>query len=374
MNNVIALINLHNTTELGELTKNRPIASTTFLGRYAFVDFILSNLTNSGIDQFGILIKDHSRSIIKHLGGSNTFLHNTKTGFLSFFLNEKGLTNQTFNTDINNILQNDWFMYDTNVKYIIVCPCQYLLNLDYSEFIQEHIKSNRQVSMLVSDIKNADDEQYLNASKVVVDALGDVQKFETNHGKTKEATINLETYVFNIDFFREVLNKAPKISEMFQINDLLEYLGGYIEKINAVRYKGFVRRIASLNSYYKISMEFLKNSTKTLDTLFKEDWPIFTLTHNSRPVLYGENAKVSSSLIANGCKINGTVKNSILSRNVIIEEGAVVEDCIIFTDTKVSKGIHLKNCVIDKHCRFKVKEKIEGDKNAPIYIPQGAQI
>ena len=120
MNNVVALIDLHNTTNLGELTKNRPIASTTFLGRYAFIDFTLSNISNSGIDEIGILVQDHSRSIIKHLGGKNTYLRNPKTGFQSIFLNERGLLNPEFNTDINNILENDWFLYDNAVKYIIV--------------------------------------------------------------------------------------------------------------------------------------------------------------------------------------------------------------------------------------------------------------
>ena len=87
MNNVVALINLHGNANLGLLTKQRPIASTTLLGRYAFIDFALSNLTNSGIDEIGILIQDHSRSIIKHLGGKNTYLKNPKTGFQNLFLN-----------------------------------------------------------------------------------------------------------------------------------------------------------------------------------------------------------------------------------------------------------------------------------------------
>jgi len=374
MNNVVALIDLHNTTNLGELTKNRPIASTTFLGRYAFIDFTLSNISNSGIDEIGILVQDHSRSIIKHLGGKNTYLRNPKTGFQSIFLNERGLLNPEFNTDINNILENDWFLYDNAVKYIIVCPVHYLMHIDYNEVMKEHIQSNRRVSAVVTAVTNADDPSLFRAEKCTVDPIGDIQKFEVNEGTNKNATICLQTYVFNVDFLREILAKSNSISAMFNINDLVQYLGTYIEKINAIEFKGYFRRLASLNDYYNTSMEYLNCGDDFLHNLFIEDWPIYTLTHNSRPVLYGEKAEVESSLVANGCTVDGTVKNSILSRDVVIEEGATVEDSIIFTNTHIGKGVHLKNCVVDKHCIFKIKREVFGTKEKPIYIPQGEHI
>ena len=59
MKDVIGLLNTHDDPELGELTANRPLASTTFLGRYAFMDIVMSNFPNSGIDTVGILIKNH---------------------------------------------------------------------------------------------------------------------------------------------------------------------------------------------------------------------------------------------------------------------------------------------------------------------------
>ncbi len=374
MNNVIALIDLHNQSNLGLLTKNRPIASTTYLGRYAFIDFTLSNLTNSGVDEIGILVRDHSRSIIKHLGGKNTYLRNPKTGFQNIFLNEKGLLNPQLNTDIHNIIENDWFLYDSNVKYVVICPVNFIGHVDYNKVIEEHIKANRQMSCLVANVENADDPSLYRAMRCVVDPIGDVQKFETNDCRTKKATICLEVYVFNVDYLKEILKKADDISQMFTINDLVKYLSTYIEKVNAIEHKGEFRRIASLSDYFNVSMESIDNHKLMTETLFPEDWPIYTLTHDTRPVLYGEKCKVSNSLIANGCTINGTVKHSVLSRDVIVEEGATVENCVVFTNTVVKKGVHLKNCVVDKHCVFETKKDVEGTKEEPLYIPQGAHI
>lgn len=376
MNNVIALIDLHNTTDLGLLSKNRPIASTTFLGRYAFIDFTLSNLSNSGIDSIGILVQDHSRSIIKHFGGGkNTYLRNPKTGWQNIFINEKGLLNAAFNTDINNILENDWFLYDNNLKYIFICPVHYLMHIDYGEVLKAHIASNRQVSVVVSDVTNADDPGLLHCDKVTVDPLSDVQKFAVNDGKEKKACVSLQTYIFNCDFLREVLAKANSISLMFNINDLVKYLSSYLEKVHAIKFNGYFRRLNSLETYYNVSMETLNNGNGGLiSNLFEKNWSIYTLSHNSRPVLYGEKCDVVNSSIANGCTINGIVHHSILSRNVIIDEGAVVEDSIIFTNTHIKKGVHLKNVIVDKHCVLEINKDVHGEDGKLLYVPQGAHI
>lgn len=374
MNNVVALIDLHNKTQLGLLTKNRPIASTTFLGRYAFIDFTLSNLSNSGIDEVGILVQDHSRSIIKHLGGKNTYLRNPKTGFQNIFINEQGLVNAEFNTDVNNIIENDWFLYDNNVKYILVCPVNYLMHVDYNEIMKEHIASKRKVSILVSDINNADDSSFMHCDKVTVDPIGDVQKIEDNDGKEKIATVSLETYIFNCDFLRDCLAKVRGISSLFSITDMIKYIGSYVEKVNAIKFAGYVRRFASLKNYYDTSMSFLGNNNQYINLLFPAGSAVYTLTHNSRPVIYGEKCEVDNSLIANGCTINGTVHHSILSRDVVIDEGAIVEDSIIFTNTHVKTGVHLKNVVVDKHCVFEFKKDVGYSDGEPLYIPQGAHI
>lgn len=373
MNNVVALVNLHNNKGLGLLTNNRPFASTTFLGRYAFIDFALSNITNSGIDQICIMIKDKSRSVIKHLGGNKIYLRNSKTGYNSLFINEKGLLNPEFNTDINNIKENDWFLYDKNVEYVIVVPVHYLINIDYNEVIKEHKKSNRRLSVLSAEITDCSNKSYSKTRQFVVDQLGDIQKVARLNGKEKKANISLQTYVFNKDLLKEMMLNAENISEVYNINDLVAYYATYKEKVHVINFKGEYRRLISLKDYYDTSMYFL-NSEDAFNKLFKPDWPIYTTTHSTRPVLYGKKSDVKNSLIANGCKINGTVKNSILSRNVVIEEGAKVIDSIIFTNTVIKKGVTIKNAVVDKHCVLENKKNIEGTKDDPLYIHQGAKL
>ena len=372
MKNVIALVDLHSSTELGPLTENRPLASTTFLGRYTFIDFALSNLTNSGIDNIGVLIKDHSRSIIKHLGTESTYLKNPRIGWQSLFINEKGLLNPQFNTDINNIRENDWFLYDKKAEYIVVVPVQFVMKLDFDELIEQHIKSNKEVSIVYRPSKHAH-TRFQGCDLVNVDILGNVQKFETNTGKKEEANVSLEIYIFNKDYFRHIIETAHKVSSLYTLKDMVHELVNYQEKINAIKFEGYCRYFGCLQDYKDFSFELLDKESY-VHTLFNDDWVFYTTSHNSRPILYGLDADVKNSILANGCTIDGTVHHSVLARNVVVEEGAKVENCIIFTDCVITSGTTLKNCIVDKHCKFTGKKKVEGKPDDPLYIPQGAII
>jgi len=372
MNRTFGLIDLHNCSPLGELTENRPVASTTFLGRFTFVDFALTNFTNSGIDQIGILIKDHARSVIKHFGGRNVYLKNTKKGYQNIFINEKGFLNEQFNTDVHNIKENDWFMYDKYFKYVVVAGVNCVMKINYEEAIAEHIASKREISLIYADVKDGNNPSYYGAKEFIIDSLGDIQKIDNFECKKKKANISTQAYIFNIETLRRIIDESDQISELFNLEQLLQY---YIKNgmvVHAIKYDGYFRRFASLEDFYHHSREFFD------DKIFKltcdPNWPIYTRAHDTRPSFYGEKSDISSTILANGCVVNGKVKNSILSRRVTIEEGASVEDSIIFTNTVIKKGVHIKNCVIDKHCVIEHKKLVSGTKEKPLYIHQGARI
>ena len=108
--------------------------------------------------------------------------------------------------------------------------------------------------------------------------------------------------------------------------------------------------------------------------LFKEDWPIYTTTHNTPPALYGPGAKVRNSFVANGSNIQGTVINSIISRDVVVEKGAVVQNCILFSGTKVGKDSQLQYVVADKNVKIKEVKDVSGEEDHYTYISFGANI
>lgn len=371
MKNVVALINLHDSPELGILTEKRPAASTTVLGRYAFIDFALSNLTNSGIDDIGIMIKDHFRSVVKHLTNNNTYLKNSKTGFFNLMINEDGLRNPFFNTDINNIRANDYFLYDPSSKYVIIIPIGFVTRIDYSKVLEEHIASGKSISCVYSPVKNAG-KDFLGLKKYTINALGNVQKVEDIAPKDDEVYLGLRTFIFNKDVLKDFLAKTRVFSKAYTISDMMNYIQKYGDTtVHAIRNDNPVRYVNSLEKYYNVSMKLKDLLGNDSSHFFDKNWRIYTRTHDTRPVLYGQKAEVKDSLVANGCTIYGKVNNSILARNVVVEEGASVKNSIIFTDCVIKSGVHLDGVVADKLCTFANKVEVKSKDGSLIYVPQG---
>ena len=87
-----------------------------------------------------------------------------------------------------------------------------------------------------------------------------------------------------------------------------------------------------------------------------------------------EGSKVTSSVISNGCLIEGAVENSVIGRGCTIKEGAVVKNCVIGADVVIGKGVHAENLVIDKHARLIRGKRIIASPDKPGYIKRGDRL
>ena len=370
MAKVLGFCNLHDSPHLGKLTEKRPIGTVSFLSRYGLMDFTLSNFSNSGIDNIGILIDRTLHSVVSHVRDGSIWINNTKTGGLRLFYNENTPSHK-FNTDINNLLANRLHFEDQNADYVVIAPAFFLMSIDFRKYLEMHIESGHEISLIYKKIKNAK-EEFLNCDIVKVENKL-VKDFSINTGRAKEANISLETFIFNYNTFVQLVNHTREISTLFNIRDLVNYCAtnGLFE-VNAFSFDGYVAPILTFEDFCNRSMELL--SYENRKQLFKEDWPIYTTTHNTPPAQYGPEAEVKNSFVGNGSRIKGTVINSVISRDVIIEEGAVVKNCILFSGTKVGKNSKLEYVVADKNVKIKEVKEVEGDKDLYTYISFGANI
>ena len=370
MAKVYGICNLHDAPHLGKLTEKRPIGTVSFLGRYGLMDFTLSNFSNSGIDRVGILVDRHLHSVVSHVRDGSIWINNTKTGSQRIFYNEN-VPSSKFNTDVNNLLSNRLHFEEINADYVVVAPAFFLASIDFRKYIDLHIESGREISLIYKRVKNAK-EEFLNCDVVKMENHL-VKNFAINMGTAKEAPISLEIFIFNFATFRELVNKTREISTLFNIRDLVNYCAtNGIYEVNAFSFDGYVAPILTFDNFVKYSRELL--SYEVRKQLFKEDWPIYTTTHNTPPAWYGENANIKNSFISNGSRVKGTVINSILSRDVIVEEGAVVKDCILFSGTTVGKNSHLQYVVADKNVKIKEVRDVSGEEDHFMYISFGANI
>ena len=147
-----------------------------------------------------------------------------------------------------------------------------------------------------------------------------------------------------------------------------------VDHLNIYGYEftGWGCEIDSVNKYFEANMALLHKDTRK--DLFNKDRPIYTKVRNDMPVRYGVNSKVENSLVADGCIIEGTVKNSVIFRGVHIARGAVVENSIIMQDSVISENVNLNCVIMDKDSVITSNKKLSGDKSYPFIIGKGIVI
>jgi len=363
MEKVLGLLNLHTDRDLGVLTEKRAIASTSFLGRYAFMDFPLSNFANSDIDEIGILVRDHLRSLIRHLGSGHAFNDNTKIGSITMLYDEPFAHNLGYNNDINNLAENRWMIDKSHAKTVVICPSSIIAKIDFRKYVEEHHRHDSKVSMIYSPIKNG--RTHFIDSDILDIENNTVKSISTNRGMVDEINISLNTYIIDKEYLLGLMKYAADTSAFFSLRDVFAHIKDNV-KITALPFEGYVTYFDSLTSYLSQSLELL--DPKVCNQLFTPDWPIYTKTYDTPPAMYGKHAKVSHSFIANGAKINGTVKNSIIGRDVIVEKGANIENSIIFSYGKVGENCILKNVIADKEAQIIFSKHLEGTMKDPFFI------
>jgi glucose-1-phosphate adenylyltransferase len=157
MAKIIGILDLHGSQKCGLLNLTRGVASTSFLGRYAFMDFSLSNFSNSSIDEQALLVKDHLRSIVQHVGYGHYWNENTKIGGLSLLYDEPYANSIGYNHDINNLIENSWFLKSAVGDVVVIAPAHILYRLDFRPIIADHVKNNHRITVVyhkISDAKN----------------------------------------------------------------------------------------------------------------------------------------------------------------------------------------------------------------------------
>jgi len=172
-------------------------------------------------------------------------------------------------------------------------------------------------------------------------------------------------------FFIELVKKADETSALYWLRDIIRDVVGEV-KVGGYRQRNKVCCISSLRTYHLTHMEMTDHAAA--EEIFKEGWPILTKTNDSAPTQYAPGSKVKSSLISNGCFIEGTVENCVLGRNVVIKKGAVVKNSVICADSFIGENAKLDNVVVDKDAIVNHVKKLNGTADAPIYVKRADRI
>lgn len=348
---------------------HRPISASSVLGRYRVIDFMLSNFTNSGINNIDIQVKNRPRSTIQHVTHTNYNI-NTKKGNMRVLYGERPVANEIYNTDISALNANLEFFEESHEPYIIMAPSHFIFIQDFRKLIEHHIHSKNDITVLYQNVSNAN-EDFLMCDTLELSKSKRVVEMGKNKGRHKHEKISLETYIMSKEIFKDLVANAKATSSLYYLSDILAESLKTL-KVGAYCHNGFAACISNLKAYYKASMDIKRE--KELHKMINDDWPIYTATNDTCPTLYAPGSKVNNSIVGNGCVIEGSVSNCVIGRNVIIKKGAVVKDSIIMPDSLINKNVKMEKCVVDRLAIVTHVKELKGTVEEPLYIARGDRI
>lgn len=371
MGNVLGLVfaNMHDTT-LGDMTKNRTMGSVMFGGRYRLIDFPLSNMVNSGISEVGVITKSNYQSLLDHLGSAREWDLARKKGGLYILPPFGNVESTLYRGRIEALYGAMSFIKHSRAKYVILSDCDVVTNIDYKPIVAAHIESGADITAVAhTGVYSSDD---IKTSTVFnVDADKNVTSVLINPDISGTCTTSLNVFIMSMDFLIETVNDAMARGNVsFERNILQEKCREL--KIKIYEYDNYFSKLNSPESYFKSNMALLEpeNARK----LFVPKRSIYTKVSDNAPVKYDLDSKVSNSLIADGCIIEGEVENSVLFRGVKVGKGAKVKNCIIMQGTVVGDNAELNYLITDKNVSICENHILTSSPQYPMYVGKGASV
>lgn len=358
--------NIHN-KEVFEATKVRTIASTPIGGRYRLIDFALSNMANAGIHQVGIITKANYESLMDHIGSGKEWDLARKKGGL-VILPPYCFNDEVYTTRLEAIKCHMNYIIGAKCDYVIFTDCYHVCNVDYKAALEYHLEKGADITCIYHEHVIGHND-FSPAKVYTVEEDGRISKISMDPEYRGIGKAGIDSWIMKKSFLIELVNEAIQTNyKSFNRDILMRNLNNY--KVYGFEHKGYFGYINNLKTYYDINMDLTKREVRN-ELFYQKLRPIYTKVRDSAPTQYGEDAVIENSIIADGCKIDGTVKNSVIFRGAKVNKGAVVENSILMQDTFVAENTTLKYVITDKNVKIQNKKDLVGDEEHLIYVNKG---
>ena len=367
--NVMGII-FANDASIGALTEKRTMASLPFGGRYRQVDFALSNLACAGVHHVGIITRHNYQSLMHHIGSGEEWGLELGEGALEFLTPYAQSATDSYHGKLESLASAMDFLEYGNEDYVVIIDSAVISNIDLNKVVAAHAASGKDVTV-VAKSGICDGKKKIDLALKVKD--GEIADICVDYVASEKYLASMDIFVLNKKWLIEQV-KEHVARSLYHMDRNLVMEGwrvGFVS-VNVYEHDGVALFNESMDEYYRNTMSLLKKDVR--HDLFAGNHPIFTRVRDRVPCYYGEEAELDDCLIADGCMLEGKVEDSVLFRQVTINEGAEVEDCIIMNDCVIGKDAKLKYVILDKEVTVTPGAKLFGTKEHPIVIKKGETV
>ena len=341
------------------LTSNVAKPAVPFGGKYRIIDFPLSNCTNAGIDTVGVLTQYKPLELNSYIGSGQPWDLDRLYGGVHILppYMQEGERGSWYKGTANAIYQNIGFvdMYDPD--YVVILSGDHIYKMNYWKMVEAHKKAGAACTISVLEVPWDEASRF---GIMNVDSEDNIVEFQEKPKEPKSNLASMGIYVFDWKKLRQYLvedENDPASSNDFGKNIIPKMLAAG-EKMLAYRFEGYWKDVGTLESLWDANMDML--SRGELD-LLESSWPIYSRIPSAPPAFMGKTAKVEHSVMTQGCDVNGGVFNSVLSDNVVIEEGADVQYSVLMPGVTVKRGAVVKYAILGENVQIGAGATVGGD-------------
>ena len=369
------------------LTLERAKPALSFAGSYQLIDFPLSNLVNSGVDDVWLSVQYQASALEEQVLNGRPWDLDRSGGGLRMLVPQEG----TGSLDEEGFAKgnaDELFRLRDQIRtaapdLVIVMSADHIYRLDYRDVIATHRKKQAEATMVTTDLAEVFGEDARDHAVVEVNRLGRVTSFAYKPEKAASTTVATEVFVYEPDALIKVLEELHHVqsdepdegddgvgdSGLGDFGDLL--LPRFVDrgKVYAHQLEGYWRDLGQPHHYLNAHLELLDADSD----MFRRDWPIRTQQPQREPAKVLEGASISDALLSSGCVVAGTVVRSVIGPGVVVEAGAEVVESVIFADTTIRSGATVTRSIVDNGCELYDGAEV-GDASAALDDPDAIAI
>jgi glucose-1-phosphate adenylyltransferase len=361
-------------TRLYPLTKERAKPAVPFGGKYRIIDFVLSNLINSGIHSIYVLTQFKSQSLLQHLADGWQFGGLLKDHFIIPVPAQMRSEGETwYRGTADAIYQNANLIEQSDPHLVAIFSADHIYRMNISSMIAFHEQKRAEITVAAIPVER----RFASEFGVIETARdGHIIGFHekradapTMPGDPDRVYASMGNYIFSTrtllrelhadaaregsshDFGRDVLPRLVNRLDMFAYDFQTNEIPG-----EAVDASVYWRDVGTLDAYYEAHMD-LRAVSPSLN-LYNREWPLRTASYADPPAKFtfddeGRRGQAIDSVVSGGCILSGgMVRNSVLGRHVRVHTGAIVEDSVILDNCDIGRRARIRRAILDKNVRI----------------------
>lgn len=334
-------------SRLGILTTDKAKPAVAFGGKYRIIDFPMSNCVNSGVDTVGVLTQYQPLTLNAHIGIGVPWDLDRVNGGVSILAPHmrEGEIGSWYSGTANAIYQNIDYIDSCNPEYVLILSGDHIYKMDYAAMLKYHKENNADATIAVLEVPMEDASRFgiMNA-----DENDKIYEFEEKPEHPKSNLASMGIYIFTWSNLRKALIEDEKIHPDSDFGKhIIPKMLGEGQSLYAYRFKDYWKDVGTIESYWAANMELIKTLPEF--NLYEDFWKIYTKSDYQPPQYTGENASIKTSIVSEGAQIYGSIEHCVISKNVTIEEGAVVKDSIIMEGCVIGKNAVLDRVIVDQN-------------------------